>query len=177
MGGVCTPVCDCLYNCTRRKWVWLGIQWRYSNPHNRYRVKHPDLIMKSGKYGVLLESFDGTEALNQRAFHWRHAINLVWWKNNTSAHFFLTSSQRKQKEGNFDVVSGTRYIGDGGVFGWDLRRKLIRWVFEKHMYRWPYVISFCFFAGQSNGRIRHKERITFWNGQSSATKLSYKYIY
>ena len=45
-----------------------------------------------------------------------------------SAYFFLTSSQRKQKEGNFDVVSGTRYIGDGGVFGWDLRRKLIRWV-------------------------------------------------
>jgi len=37
--------------------------------------------------------------------------------------FFLF--KRKQKEGNFDVVSGTRYIGSGGVFGWDLRRKLI----------------------------------------------------
>lgn len=34
--------------------------------------------------------------------------------------------KRKQKEGDYDVVSGTRYIGDGGVFGWDLRRKLIR---------------------------------------------------
>ena len=32
-------------------------------------VKHPDLIMKSGKYGILLKSFDGTEVLNQRAFH------------------------------------------------------------------------------------------------------------
>ena len=33
---------------------------------------------------------------------------------------------RKQKEGNYDLISGTRYIGSGGVYGWDLRRKLIR---------------------------------------------------
>ncbi|NXE00669.1 DPM1 mannosyltransferase, partial [Chaetorhynchus papuensis] len=32
---------------------------------------------------------------------------------------------RKQKEGNFDIVSGTRYKGNGGVYGWDLKRKLI----------------------------------------------------
>lgn len=32
---------------------------------------------------------------------------------------------KKQKEGNYDVVSGTRYIGDGGVNGWDFKRKLI----------------------------------------------------
>ncbi|NXS13804.1 DPM1 mannosyltransferase, partial [Neodrepanis coruscans] len=31
----------------------------------------------------------------------------------------------KQKEGNFDIVSGTRYRGNGGVHGWDLKRKLI----------------------------------------------------
>jgi len=36
---------------------------------------------------------------------------------------------RKQKEGNFDIVSGTRYKGNGGVYGWDLKRKLIRLVF------------------------------------------------
>ncbi|NXU02817.1 DPM1 mannosyltransferase, partial [Buphagus erythrorhynchus] len=30
-----------------------------------------------------------------------------------------------QKEGNFDIVSGTRYKGNGGVYGWDLKRKLI----------------------------------------------------
>lgn len=35
---------------------------------------------------------------------------------------------RKQKEGGYDLVSGTRYSGDGGVYGWDLRRKLIRYV-------------------------------------------------
>ncbi|XP_072917778.1 dolichol-phosphate mannosyltransferase subunit 1 isoform X1 [Hemitrygon akajei] len=38
---------------------------------------------------------------------------------------FIPEFIRKQKEGNYDVVSGTRYIGNGGVFGWDLRRKLI----------------------------------------------------
>uniref|UniRef100_A0A9L0IUX3 Dolichol-phosphate mannosyltransferase subunit 1 n=1 Tax=Equus asinus TaxID=9793 RepID=A0A9L0IUX3_EQUAS len=30
-----------------------------------------------------------------------------------------------QKEGNFDIVSGTRYKGNGGVYGWDLKRKII----------------------------------------------------
>lgn len=31
----------------------------------------------------------------------------------------------KQKEGNYDIVTGTRYRGDGGVYGWDLKRKLV----------------------------------------------------
>lgn len=31
----------------------------------------------------------------------------------------------KQKGGNYDIVTGTRYAGDGGVFGWDLKRKLV----------------------------------------------------
>jgi dolichol-phosphate mannosyltransferase len=31
----------------------------------------------------------------------------------------------KQREGNYDVVSGSRYIESGGVAGWDLRRKLV----------------------------------------------------
>ncbi|CAO1349171.1 unnamed protein product [Diamesa hyperborea] len=30
-----------------------------------------------------------------------------------------------QKKHNYDVVSGTRYAGDGGVYGWDFKRKLI----------------------------------------------------
>jgi dolichol-phosphate mannosyltransferase len=38
---------------------------------------------------------------------------------------FIPEFIKKQKSGNFDVVSGTRYIGSGGVFGWDLRRKLV----------------------------------------------------
>jgi hypothetical protein len=40
--------------------------------------------------------------------------------NISNAH----TSYRKQKEGNCDIVSGTRYSRGGGVYGWDLRRKL-----------------------------------------------------
>ncbi|MEQ2224196.1 dolichol-P-mannose synthesis [Ilyodon furcidens] len=38
---------------------------------------------------------------------------------------FIPQFIKKQKEGDYDLVSGTRYQGDGGVYGWDLRRKLI----------------------------------------------------
>ena len=31
----------------------------------------------------------------------------------------------KQKSGDYDIVTGTRYSGDGGVYGWDLKRKLV----------------------------------------------------
>lgn len=38
---------------------------------------------------------------------------------------FIPEFIKKQKEGNFDLVSGTRYAGGGGVNGWDLKRKII----------------------------------------------------
>ncbi|KAJ8378198.1 hypothetical protein AAFF_G00244860 [Aldrovandia affinis] len=38
---------------------------------------------------------------------------------------FIAEFIEKQQEGGFDLVSGTRYSGNGGVYGWDLRRKLI----------------------------------------------------
>lgn len=38
---------------------------------------------------------------------------------------FIPEFIKKQKSGNFDVVSGTRYIGSGGVYGWDFKRKLV----------------------------------------------------
>ena len=38
---------------------------------------------------------------------------------------FIPEFIRKQKEGDFDLVSGTRYAGGGGVNGWDLKRKII----------------------------------------------------
>ena len=31
-----------------------------------------------------------------------------------------------QKKHDYDVVTGTRYAGAGGVYGWDLKRKIIR---------------------------------------------------
>ena len=32
---------------------------------------------------------------------------------------------RKQKENDYDIVTGTRYSGDGGVYGWNVKRKAI----------------------------------------------------
>ena len=33
--------------------------------------------------------------------------------------------RRKQKIDDLDIVTGTRYIAGGGVYGWDLKRKII----------------------------------------------------
>ncbi|KAF2445177.1 glycosyltransferase family 2 protein [Karstenula rhodostoma CBS 690.94] len=38
---------------------------------------------------------------------------------------FIADMIRVQKEKNYDIVTGTRYAGDGGVFGWDLKRKFV----------------------------------------------------
>ncbi|KAK2126174.1 nucleotide-diphospho-sugar transferase [Fusarium oxysporum II5] len=35
---------------------------------------------------------------------------------------FVTGNFAK---GNYDIVTGTRYAGNGGVFGWDLKRKFV----------------------------------------------------
>ncbi|PVU90940.1 hypothetical protein BB559_004386 [Furculomyces boomerangus] len=32
---------------------------------------------------------------------------------------------RKQREKDYDIVTGSRYISGGGVYGWDLKRKMI----------------------------------------------------
>jgi len=37
---------------------------------------------------------------------------------------FIPQYIAKQKEGDYDIVTGTRYEGNGGVWGWDLYRKL-----------------------------------------------------
>ena len=38
---------------------------------------------------------------------------------------FIPQMIEKQRKNNSDIVTGTRYTGTGGVYGWDLKRKLI----------------------------------------------------
>ncbi|KAK3679473.1 dolichol-P-mannose synthesis [Recurvomyces mirabilis] len=38
---------------------------------------------------------------------------------------FLPVMIAKQAEADYDIVTGTRYAGDGGVYGWDLKRKMV----------------------------------------------------
>jgi len=37
---------------------------------------------------------------------------------------FISQFIKKQEENDCDIVTGTRYVPGGGVYGWDLRRKL-----------------------------------------------------
>jgi len=38
---------------------------------------------------------------------------------------FIADFIAVQKTKNYDIVTGTRYAGDGGVYGWDFKRKLV----------------------------------------------------
>ncbi|EWC43811.1 dolichol-phosphate mannosyltransferase [Drechslerella stenobrocha 248] len=38
---------------------------------------------------------------------------------------FIPQMIETQKKKNYDIVTGTRYAGDGGVYGWDFKRKLV----------------------------------------------------
>ncbi|CAI6340117.1 unnamed protein product [Periconia digitata] len=38
---------------------------------------------------------------------------------------FIAEMVKVQKTKNYDIVTGTRYAGDGGVYGWDLKRKFV----------------------------------------------------
>lgn len=38
---------------------------------------------------------------------------------------FIKQFIQLQQKNDLDIVTGTRYAGDGGVFGWDLKRKVI----------------------------------------------------
>ena len=38
---------------------------------------------------------------------------------------FIPRMIELQRAGRYDIVTGTRYAGDGGVYGWDLKRKFV----------------------------------------------------
>lgn len=38
---------------------------------------------------------------------------------------FIPKMIEQQEKMSLDIVTGTRYAGDGGVYGWDFKRKLI----------------------------------------------------
>lgn len=38
---------------------------------------------------------------------------------------FIPRMIELQRTRDYDIVTGTRYAGDGGVYGWDLKRKLV----------------------------------------------------
>jgi len=83
-----------------------------------YGASHIKLHTRTGKLGL------GTAYVHGLQFA---TGNFVIIMDADFSHHpkFLPIMIAKQKEGNYDIVTGTRYAGNGGVFGWDLKRKLV----------------------------------------------------
>ncbi|XP_057711899.1 dolichol-phosphate mannosyltransferase subunit 1 [Corythoichthys intestinalis] len=82
-----------------------------------------------GKDRILLRPREKKLGLGTAYIHgMKHATgNFIFIMDADLSHHpkFIPEFIKKQKEGDYDMVSGTRYRGNGGVYGWDLRRKLI----------------------------------------------------
>ena len=48
-----------------------------------------------------------------------------YWLTPSTQPKFIADFIALQKAHDYDIVTGTRYAGNGGVYGWDLRRKLV----------------------------------------------------
>jgi dolichol-phosphate mannosyltransferase len=83
-----------------------------------YGANHIKLHTRTGKLGL------GTAYVHGLQFA---TGNFVIIMDADFSHHpkFLPIMIAKQKEANYDIVTGTRYAGNGGVFGWDLKRKLV----------------------------------------------------
>ncbi|KAJ3039559.1 dolichol-P-mannose synthesis [Rhizophlyctis rosea] len=82
-----------------------------------YGEKHIVLRPRAGKLGLGTAYVHGIQ----------HSTgNFIFIMDADMSHHpkFIPDFVRKQRSGNYDVVTGTRYINGGGVYGWDLRRKL-----------------------------------------------------
>lgn len=87
--------------------------------YNTKSAQHIILKTRSGKLGL------GTAYVHGLQFA---TGNFVIIMDADFSHHpkFLPQMIAKQKEdGGYDIVTGTRYAGDGGVYGWDLKRKMV----------------------------------------------------
>ena len=74
----------------------------------------------TGNYIVIMDADLSHHVIHfKKLFHIRDLIYFILQPK------FIPKFIEKQKEKNYDIVSGTRYAGNGGVFGWDFKRKLI----------------------------------------------------
>eukprot|EP00002_Diphylleia_rotans_P039764 TRINITY_DN9307_c0_g1_i1.p1 TRINITY_DN9307_c0_g1~~TRINITY_DN9307_c0_g1_i1.p1 ORF type:complete len:241 (+),score=56.54 TRINITY_DN9307_c0_g1_i1:44-766(+) len=82
-----------------------------------------------GENRILLRPRAGKLGLGTAYIHGlAHATgNFVFIMDADMSHHpkFIPQFVKLQKDGDFDLVSGTRYLPGGGVDGWDLKRKII----------------------------------------------------
>merc|ERR1712000_572923 len=100
-----------------RRWPPDGTQ---EVAHQLVKAYSPHIVLKprAGKLGL------GTAYVHGLQFA---TGNFVIIMDADFSHHpkFIPQMVARQKAGNFDIVTGTRYAGDGGVFGWDLKRKFV----------------------------------------------------
>ncbi|KAL0243046.1 hypothetical protein GEMRC1_005609 [Eukaryota sp. GEM-RC1] len=78
---------------------------------------HIVLLKRAGKLGLGTAYMDG---MKKASGQW-----IIILDADLSHHpKYIPEMIAKQKEGDYDIVTGTRYSNGGGVYGWDLRRKL-----------------------------------------------------
>ncbi|KAL2153016.1 hypothetical protein VTH82DRAFT_4171 [Thermothelomyces myriococcoides] len=83
----------------------------------RVYAPHVQLQTRSGKLGL------GTAYVHGLKF--ARGTHIIIMDADFSHHpKFIPRMIALQKERGYDIVTGTRYAGDGGVYGWDLKRKL-----------------------------------------------------
>lgn len=84
---------------------------------NIYGDKKIILLARPGKMGLGSAYIDGLEKCTG---------NFVILMDADLSHHpkFIPEFIKKQRDTGCDVVSGTRYLPGGGVYGWDLNRKL-----------------------------------------------------
>ncbi|XP_046337883.1 dolichol-phosphate mannosyltransferase subunit 1-like [Haliotis rufescens] len=88
-----------------------------------------DLQRIYGKERIVLRPREKKLGLGTAYIHGiKHATgNFIFIMDADLSHHpkFIPQFIEKQKTKDYDIVLGTRYAGDGGVFGWDLKRKCI----------------------------------------------------
>ncbi|XP_046582821.1 dolichol-phosphate mannosyltransferase subunit 1-like [Haliotis rubra] len=88
-----------------------------------------DLQRIYGKERIVLRPREKKLGLGTAYIHGiKHATgNFIFIMDADLSHHpkFISQFIEKQKTHDYDIVLGTRYSGDGGVFGWDVKRKCI----------------------------------------------------
>ncbi|EME88673.1 glycosyltransferase family 2 protein [Pseudocercospora fijiensis CIRAD86] len=99
-----------------------------ASPDGTQEIAH-QLIKAYGSNHILLKPRAGKLGLGTAYVHGLNFAtgNFVIIMDADFSHHpkFLPAMIAKQAEGNYDIVTGTRYAGDGGVYGWDLKRKMV----------------------------------------------------
>ncbi|KAK9893669.1 glycosyltransferase family 2 protein [Cystobasidium minutum MCA 4210] len=87
------------------------------------------LVALYGEEHIVLRPRSGKLGLGTAYMHGLHHCtgNFVVIMDADFSHHpkFIPEFVKAQKQGNYDIVTGSRYIAGGGVYGWDLRRKVI----------------------------------------------------